>query len=147
MNPRDKVFVKEFVRTGSPKAAAREAYSATVKPNGWSVTADRKLKQKHIQEMIFKAMKEKNITPEWVIDKRQQLVNKGMEMLGDMTKVQPSDIHQNLKVLEQLMGMYGEKTNGQNGNLHKHIHLHDKPRDEVIKKRQELVDYFDAIES
>jgi phage terminase small subunit len=162
----DKVIVKkfasEFVKSGGN---ATQAALAT-KPNKYATArmmGYKLMKRDDVKEAINEAMASQEITIEWLLTQRKQLIEKGMDQVNNgfipykldkdgkkitnNVEISPSDIDKNLQGIERMISILGGSNSNDvpNASSHIHLHLEQATVSEVIAKRNELSGWFGEI--
>jgi hypothetical protein len=140
VNPRERKFVKEYVKHGNLGEAVKESYNPKTKQSASSM-GSQIIKRPRVQRAIIEAMQEQNITPDWLLSKKKTLINQGMRQLPNQ-RVSPETLN---KTLDSMFKLYATAGVSIQHNSQLHLHLHEKTRGEVLAKRNEYSDYFNEI--
>lgn len=143
INKKQRKFVKEYARTGNLTQSALEAYDTDKKTSAASI-GSRLVKKPHIQDAIEEALDKTGMSAEWILEQKKKLIDKGMNDLQD-AKVSPEVVNKSLDSLLKLYSSVDKSSLVNNKSIHLHQHLHQATRDEVLKKRQESVNWFNEI--
>lgn len=160
-NVQIKKFVKNYVENGGN---GTQAMLATRPMNAVSAAraASRWLQRGEVRQAIAEALEKQNIDPDWIMSKRKQIINKGLEQLesgyvpyikdeagntvAQTVQVTPGDVHKHLDGIESLMMAVGGIDKSDNSsNKHLHLHLNAENVGEIIAQRNQSKSFFDEI--
>lgn len=145
MNPKKRKFVREVAKHGNLTQAAMEAYNHKRKTSAAS-HGSQLMKQDDVKLMLRKALDvDKGMDLKSLLEKKKKLISQGEESLGQQ-KVTPELYNKTLDSVIDLYKYLGESTVSKgNSSNHKHIHLHNAPRNEVIEAAKKSVAWFEDI--